>query len=364
MSHRLNISFFGSSLLSAQRNPAAAYYRGLIRALSERGHRITFYEPDAEDEEKPRDIPKPSWARVVAYPASDESVLDALEQAEESDLIVKCSSVGMFDELLEAAVLELKRPETLVAFLDVDAPATLERLRNNAEDLFHVLIPEYDFILTRGGGAPVVEAYLAAGAAECVPIQDALDPQVHFPVDADQRFQADLGLLCDHTPHRETRLQEFFFKPAAQLAEQKFVLAGEGWRDRPMPANVNYHGQIRPDEHNAFFCTPRAILNVNRGCMAQYGFSPPAGAFEAAGAGACLIMNKWEGIELFLEPNREVLVAGNGDEVADHLRQLTPEKARELGRAAQARVTAEHTYANRAERIEKVLEGKEGRVIA
>jgi spore maturation protein CgeB len=98
--------------------------------------------------------------------------------------------------------------------------------------------------------------------------------------------------------------------------------------------------------------------------MARYGFSPPAGAFEAAGAGACLVMNKWEGIELFLEPDREVLVAGNGDEVAGHLRQLTPEKARAIGRAAYARVLAEHTYAHRAERIENALAGKAGRVIA
>jgi spore maturation protein CgeB len=171
-------------------------------------------------------------------------------------------------------------------------------------------------------------------------------------------------LHCDYAPARETKLQEFFFKPASQIPEGKFLLAGDGWQDRPMPANANCLGRIRDEEHNAFNSTPRAVLNLNRGCMARYGFSPPAGAFEAAGAGACLIMNKWEGIELFLEPEREVLVAGNGDEVAGHLRQLTPEKAREIGRAAYARVLAEHTYAHRAERIENALAGKAGRVIA
>jgi spore maturation protein CgeB len=363
MSHRLNISFFGSSLVSASRNPAAAYHRGLIRALADRGHRITFYEPATEGA-KHRDIPNPNRARVVVYQATDESVLDALEQAEESDLIVKCSGVGMFDELLEAAVLELKKPETLIAFLDSDAPVTLERLRNDPADLFHVLIPEYDLIFTRCGGMPVVEAYLGAGAADCVPIPDAVDPQVQFPARPEKPFEADLGLLCDYTPARETRLQEFFFKPASQIPEGKFLLAGDGWQDKPMPANVNCLGQIRAEERNAFNSTPRAVLNLNRGCMARYGFSPPAGAFEAAGAGACLIMNKWEGIELFLEPDHEVLLAGNGDEVAGHLRQLTPEKAREIGRAAYARVLAEHTYAHRAERIENALAGKAGRVIA
>ena len=43
----LEIAFFGSSLVSAYWNGAATYYRGVIRALHARGHRVTFYEPDA-----------------------------------------------------------------------------------------------------------------------------------------------------------------------------------------------------------------------------------------------------------------------------------------------------------------------------
>src|SRR3954451_11777337 len=101
MKHGLNIAFFGSSLVSAYWNGAATYYRGLIRALSERGHRVTFYEPDAYERQQHRDMADPAWARVVVYPAKEESVLNALEQAQESELVVKCSGVGVFDELLE-----------------------------------------------------------------------------------------------------------------------------------------------------------------------------------------------------------------------------------------------------------------------
>lgn len=363
MSHRLNIAFFGASLMSDDQNPWAGYYRGLIRALSEHGHRVTFYEPKTGERDKQGDV-KPHWVRMVAYPATDESALDALERAETSDLIIKCSGVGVCDDLLEAAVLELKKPETLVAFLDANAPATLDRLQNNPEDPFRPLIPEYDFILTRAGGKPAADAYLAAGASECVAIYDALDLHAHFPAPAEKRFEADLGFLSDRIPKREPRMEEFFFKPAAKLTTQKFLLAGNGWEDRPMPPNVTRLTAIHEEEHNAFNSTPRAILNINRGCAARYGFSPPGGVFEAAGAGACLITDKWEGIELFLEPDREVLVAGNGEEVAEHLAQLTPEKARQIGRAAHARVLAAHTYAHRADQLERVLEIKAGRVIA
>jgi len=361
---RLNIAFFGSSLVSAHQNHAVPYFRGLVRALSECGHRVTFYEPNVPERLQHRDLANPHWAKVVIYPASDEAALDALERAEESDLIIKCSEVGECDDLLEAAVLELKRPETLVAFLDVNPCATLDRLHNDPEDYFRPLVPEYDFILTRGGGKPVVEAYAGLGAGECVPIYNALDPNLHFPVPPEKRFEADLGLLSDHKPEREARVQEFLFKPAATLPELKFLLGGADWQKDLLPSNVVNPGEIPLDQRNALNSTVRAVLNVNCGCASRYGFSPPSTVFEAAGAGACLISDKWEGIELFLEPDRELLVAANGEEVAEHLRQLTPERARQSGEAARRRVLSAHTYAHRAHQLEKVLEAKAGRVIA
>src|SRR5262245_10317079 len=105
MKQGLDIAFFGSSLVSAYWNGAATYYRGIIRALAERGHRITFYEPDAYERQQHRDIPDPDWARVVVYPGEGEDgVRRVLEGARDADLIVKASGVGVFDELLEAAI--------------------------------------------------------------------------------------------------------------------------------------------------------------------------------------------------------------------------------------------------------------------
>jgi len=91
--------------------------------------------------------------------------------------------------------------------------------------------------------------------------------------------------------------------------------------------------------------------------MARYGFSPPTRVFEAAGAGACLLTDRWKGIDLFLEPNREVLVAADGEEVAVHLDGLTPARAQEIANRARRRVLAHHTYAQRALQVHEVLEG-------
>jgi spore maturation protein CgeB len=89
--------------------------------------------------------------------------------------------------------------------------------------------------------------------------------------------------------------------------------------------------------------------------MARYGFSPATRVFEAAGAGACLISDRWEGIEHFLEPEHEILVAQNGIEVAEQVRTLTLDRAYSIGQAARKRVLAEHTYAHRAAQLEQFL---------
>jgi spore maturation protein CgeB len=359
MKRELRIAFFGSSLVSAYWNGAATYYRGIIRALAELGHHVVFCEPDAYNRQQKRDIPDPDWARVIVYPPEEKSVLRLLEQFREYDLIIKASGVGVLDEFLERAVLDLKRPETLVAFWDVDAPATLDRLEKNPGDPFRALIPRYDLILTYGGGDPVVSAYSGFNARRCVPIYNALDPRTHHPVSPDPRFSADLAFLGNRLPDREARVDEFFFKAAEKLPGKRFLLGGEGWSDKIRPANVHYAGHVFTRDHNFFNRSPRAVLNVNRESMARYGFSPATRVFEAAGAGACLISDRWKGIELFLEPGKEVLLAENGTEVAEQLAALSAERAGSIGEAARRRILAEHTYAHRAALLEKVLSDME-----
>jgi spore maturation protein CgeB len=124
-----------------------------------------------------------------------------------------------------------------------------------------------------------------------------------------------------------------------------------------LPKNVKRIGHVGTNSHNAFFCSGLVTLNVNRESMARYGFSPPTRVFEAVGAGACLITDNWEGIDLFLEPNREVLVAKSGEDVAAHLESLTPARAREIASRARKRILAHHTYAHRALQVNRLLQG-------
>ncbi len=261
----MKISFFGSSLVSAYWNGAATYYRGLLRALAAQGHQVTFYEPDAYDRQKHRDIADPPWAEVVVYPGDSPSAAKAtLARAEGSDLVVKASGVGVYDELLEELVLRLRSKRTLVAFWDVDAPATLERVQTDAADPFRRCIPEYDVVFTYGGGPPVVDAYTALGAKRCVPIYNALDPATHHPAAPDPRFAGDLGFLGNRLPDREARVEEFFLRVAERLPDRTFVLGGNGWESKRLPANVKYVGHVYTQDHNAFNASTRASRSGSR----------------------------------------------------------------------------------------------------
>jgi spore maturation protein CgeB len=351
------IAFFGSSLISAYWNGAATYYRGLLRALAARGHRITFYEPDAFERQRHRDIPDPDWASVVVYAGDRVSAAEAaLAEAAGSDLVVKASGVGVYDQWLEMHVPELAGAATRVAFWDVDAPATLERLASDPWDPFHALVPAYDIVFTYGGGAAVVSRYLGFGARRCVPIYNALDPATHFPAAPDPRFAGALGLLANRLPDREARVEEFFVEVAERMPDRSFVLGGSGWDSKVLPRNVRYVGHVYTGDHNAFNASCLAVLNVNRDSMARFGHSPATRVFEAAGARACIISDAFAGVEEFLLPDREIVVARNGAEVARRLAALDATEAREIGLRAHARVLAHHTYAQRALETERALQ--------
>ena len=272
-----------------------------------------------------------------------------------ADLVVKASGVGVFDELLEKEVLQLKGAATQVIFWDVDAPATLERLGANPDDPFCHLIPHYDLVLTYGGGAPVVAGYRSLGARECIPIYNALDPGTHFPVAADPRFRADLSFLGNRLPDREHRVEQFFLSVAERLPGRQFLLAGSGWGDKQRTTNVAYIGHLGTRDHNAFNCSPMAVLNISRESMARNGFSPATRVFEAAGAGSCIITDRWQGIEEFFEPEAEILTAGSGDEVAEILERLNPKRAAAVGARALAPSEGGHTYAHRARQFEALF---------
>lgn len=350
------IAFFGSSLVSAYWNGAATYYRGIIKYLHRLGYEVTFYEPNAFDRQKHVDLPNPEFARSVVYESDLDGVEQAVRQALKADILIKASGVGVQDAFLERTLLEIKRPHHLVIFWDVDAPATLDSVFSNPEAHFRELIPRFDYIFTYGGGQPVIDAYRSLGARECIPVYNALDPETHYHVAPTYEYTCDLAFLGNRLPDREDRVAEFFIQTARLLPHKTFLLGGSGWDDVKLPSNIRYIGHVYTNEHNTFNSSAKAVLNISRQSMADYGFSPATRVFEAAGAGACIITDYWEGIENFFTPSEEIWVAHDGMHVAHILETLTPEKMIETGKRARAKVLEKHTYQLRALQVSSILQ--------
>jgi spore maturation protein CgeB len=354
----MRIFVFGSSITSSYWNGAATYYRGIYKSLAVLGHEITFAEPDIYNRQQNRDVSEIEYANVIVYQTPGD-IGELIGLAATADLVIKHSGVGADDDVLERRVLECRSPgvqiSPQIAFWDVDAPATLQRVERDARDPFRGLIPQYDFVFTYGGGDEVVERYGRLGARCCHPIYNALDPETHRCEPADPELACDLVFVGNRLPDRERRVEQFFLRAATLAPEMRFVLGGEGWGGKALPPNVRWIGHVGTGAHNRVNASARMALNINRESMAEVGFSPPTRVFEAAGSATCLITDHWRGVETFFVPGHEILVASGAEEIVEYLRRISAAQARAIGEAMLRRALADHTYAQRAVQVDEIL---------
>ena len=349
----MKIFVFGSSILSSYWNGAATYYRGIYKYLARRGHNITFAEPDAYGRQQHLDDGDFSYLSSLVYtPGSDiEAMLDT---AREADIVIKHSGIGADDRLLEVRVMDLKK-DCAVIFWDVDAPATIQRMHASAKDPFRALVPQYDAVFTYGGGPVIRDEYCGFGAQAYHSIYNGLDPETHHPVAADSALACDVAFVGNRLPDREARVEALFLRAAERAPERRFILGGEGWGDKALPANVRYIGHVPTGEHNRVNCSATMVMNINRSSMAESGYSPPTRVFEAAGAGTCLLCDDWPGIDDCFEPGKEILVVRSSEDVVDALRNYNRAARARIGEAFHARALSDHTYAQRAAQAESAF---------
>ncbi len=343
----MRIFAFGSSIVSSYWNGAATYYRGCYKYLARLGYDITFAEPDAYGRQQHRDNDDFSYVRSVVYqPGVD---LDRmLAMAAEADIVVKHSGIGVDDDVLERRVPAECAKSAMTFIWDVDAPATIHRMKADEQDALRAATSSYDAILTYGGGPQARLGFLEFGARAYYSMYNGLDPETHFPITADPAYACDVAFLGNRLPDREARVEELFLRAAELAPDQRFLLGGEGWGDKRMPANVRYIGHVPTANHNRVNCSAGMVMNINRASMADFGFSPPTRIFEVAGAGTCLLCDDWPGISDCFEPEREILVVRNAEDVAAALHRHDDAARRRIGEAFRARALRDHTYALRA----------------
>jgi len=351
----MKLVVFGLSVSSSWGNGHATLWRGLIGALAAQGHTVVFFERDLPYYAAHRDLAELPGGHLVLYEAWADVVNTARRELADADVALVTSycadGVAAAEELLES-------PVPLRAFYDLDTPMTLARVR--AGDTVPYIGPrglaDFDLVLSYTGGAALAELSELLGARRVAPLYGSVDPAVHRPVAAQERFRADLSYLGTYAEDRQDALQELFVDPARRLPEHRFLIGGAQYPDAfPWADNIYFVHHLPPAEHPAFYASSRLTLNVTRAPMAMLGYCPSGRLFEAAACGVPILSDAWEGLEEFFVPGDEILVAHASPDTIEALQRDDGELAR-VARAARERVLSDHTAERRATELVGLLE--------
>ena len=345
-----DIVILGLSVTSSWGNGHATTYRGLIRGLAARGHRILFLERNQEWYAGNRDEPKPAGATTVLYDTADQ-LIDAHEAAVRDARLVVLGSFVPDGVRIGEWVTSVARGRT--AFYDIDTPVTLAKLAaGEREYISPELIPRFDLYLSFTGGTTLRHIESRYGAPAARPLYCSVDTELYRPVTRPCRW--DLGYLGTYSADRQPAVDRLLVEPARRWKEGRFAVVGPMYpKGIEWPENVFREIHLSPREHPAFYAEQRFTLNVTRAAMRQAGYSPSVRLFEAGACAAPMISDWWDGLDSFFEIGREVLVSSGPEQTLRYLRDVSDERRLEMGQAARARVLAEHTPEQRAMQLER-----------
>ncbi len=345
----LNIVIFGLSITSSWGNGHAATYRALIKALHQRGHKVSFLERDLPWYRGNRDLDSAPYCNIALYEKLSEVPQRFRTLLAAADLVILGSYVPNGAALADWITSQARG---VTAFYDIDTPVTLARLDSGEISYISAaLIPRFDLYLSFTGGpllSLIEDAYGSprARVLYCAADSDALDA-------ADASQQWSLGYLGTYSADRQPALEALLLAPARQLPSERFVVGGPQYPPKiKWPANVARIEHLAPGEHARFYRNQRYTLNLTREDMRAAGYSPSVRLFEAAACGVPVISDKWPGIETFFTPGREILVVENTHQVLQVLNELPEERRREIAAAARARLLQSHTPQHRARQLE------------
>jgi spore maturation protein CgeB len=349
MTERLNIVIAGLSITSSWGNGHATTYRGLVRELAARGHRVLFLERDVPWYAENRDLPRPPYCRTELYSGVDELKRRFAREVRRADLCVVGSYVP---DGVAVGEWVTRACEGVKAFYDIDTPVTLKKLERGACDyLTPGLIPRFDLYLSFTGGPVLRQIERRYGSPAARPLYCSVDPALYFPTASEARW--DLGYMGTYSDDRQPALESLLIEPARRDRSLRMVVAGPQYpASIRWPRNVERVEHLSPAEHRAFFGAQRFTLNVTRADMIEAGYSPSVRLFEAAACATPIISDFWEGLDTFFDIGGEILVSSSPEETLRILRETTEGERRATGERARARALKGHTAARRAAELE------------
>jgi spore maturation protein CgeB len=351
----MKIVIFGLTISSSWGNGHATLWRGLIRALAKRGHRVVFFERDVPYYAANRDLFEIPGGDLLLYRDWDDIRRRAEAELGDADVAMATSYCP---DGIAASELLLDAPRPLHVFYDLDTPVTFSRLEAG-EPITYIGprgLRDFDLALSYTGGRAIDRLQSELGASRVAPLYGHVDPGVHHPVQPADHYVSDLSYLGTYAADRQTALQRLFIDPAGLRPQHRFLIGGAQYpADFPWQPNISFVRHLPPPEHPAFFSSSRLTLNITRQAMAEMGWCPSGRLFEAAACGTPILSDTWEGLDSFFEPGQEILIAETSEESVSAL-DLTDAELKRIARAGRERVLAEHTSEHRARELEILLQ--------
>jgi spore maturation protein CgeB len=345
----VRITILGLSITSSWGNGHATNYRALVAELERRGHDVLFLERDVPWYASQRDLPSPPYGRTELYGSVAELRERFTDDVVQADLVVVGSYVP---DGIDVGRWVTTAARGTTAFYDIDTPVTLAALEaGTCEYLDADLVGAFDLYLSFTGGPVLGHIEATYGAPRAVPFHCLVDPDAYRPLDVPIRW--DLGYLGTYSADRQPVLDRLLVEPARRRPDLRFVVAGPQYPDTiDWPANVERIEHLPPAEHPAFYAAQRATLNVTRADMVRWGWSPSVRLFEAAACAVPVLSDRWEGIDHFFRPGREIELVDDAAGVLSALDGLDDRRRSAIGCAARARVLEAHTASHRAAELE------------
>lgn len=341
----------------AGHNDSALRWRALILALARRGHRVVAVERGTALVAPPVPPPGVEWLR---YEQWGEVAATAARHADEAGLVL---ALAQGPDGVAAAVLARESRAERRALYDPDAAESLTALVRGGvpghlpgDGQGGVDLAGFDLVLASGGG-PALDLYRQrARAAAVAPLYPWIVPDLHHPADARTAYLADLACVAPPLGAAQAGMERFFLSVARRLPRRRFLLSGGDPPDTlDVPPNLRTLPALDHTERGAMLASATLTLALARDDERAIGWFPSDRLFEAAACGVPIVADRWEGLDAFFEPGREILVANDTDDVTTGL-MLPRGHLAELGRRARQRVLSEHSAERRVQELRSLLD--------
>ncbi len=243
-----------------------------------------------------------------------------------------------------------------IFFYDGDVPASLPQMAGFATG----------FRIYQGAQPEEFTAFFCnslAGAAELRKLGAKAAYTVYYGVDETVFSPAqvatqdlDFFFYGHGREYRSLWIDDMIARPAAALPEANFAVRGTGLGELGPTQLLPYLSFSKLREYVG---RSRINLCITRRAHASVYGSSSSRPFELAGMGACIVASPYEGIELWFEPEKEIIVVHSYEEALERYQWLLAHdgERRRMGEAARKRVLAEHTMRHRARQLLGIMRG-------